>query len=110
LPSGAFTPILVTWDTTGVAIGNYTITVEATPVPGETDTADNSLPDHTVMVTVPGDVNGDGKVRIDDILAVALAFGLDLNDPTYVSNLDVNGDDKIRVDDILITTLNFGQG
>ncbi|MDH5779231.1 MAG: right-handed parallel beta-helix repeat-containing protein [Candidatus Bathyarchaeota archaeon] len=110
LPSGAFTAILVTWDTTSVVMGNYTITVEATPVPGETDTADNTLPDHTVMVTVPGDVNGDGKVRIDDILAVALAFGLDMDDPTYDPNLDVNGDDKIRIDDVLIVVVTFGLG
>jgi len=59
---------------------------------------------------VPGDVNGDGKVRIDDVLAVALAFGLDLDDPTYDPNLDANGDNKIRVDDILIAATNFGLG
>ena len=110
LPSGTFTTILFTWDTTSVAMGNYTITVEATPVPGETDITDNILPDCTVMVTVPGDVSGDGKVRIDDVLAVALAFGLDLDDPAYDPNRDVNGDDKIRIDDVLIVVVSFGLG
>jgi hypothetical protein len=30
-----------------------------------------------------GDVNGGGKVRVNDILAIALAFGLDLGDLGY---------------------------
>ncbi|MDH5733650.1 MAG: hypothetical protein OEY88_07695 [Candidatus Bathyarchaeota archaeon] len=75
---------------------------------GETDTADNLPSDHTVMVIVPSDVNGDGKVRIDNVLAIALAFALD--DLNYDSSLDVNNDDRIRVDDILIAALGFGQG
>jgi hypothetical protein len=98
------------WNTTGVSYGNYTISANATPVLGETDTTDNTLADGTILVTFPGDVNGDGKVRIDDILVVALAFGMDLDDPDYDPNVDINGDDKIRVDDILIAAQNFGLG
>lgn len=59
---------------------------------------------------IPGDINGDLKVRVDDILAVALAFSIGAGDPDHDSNLDVNCDDKIRVDDILIAALNFGLG
>ena len=56
-----------------------------------------------------GDVNRDGRVRIDDILAIALAFGSDYGDPEYEPYLDVNGDLKIRVDDVLIAAENFGR-
>ena len=110
LASGNSTTLTIPWNTTGVAMGSYTITAIATLLPDETDTPDNTLTDGTVMVTFQGDVNGDGKVRIDDILAIALAFGSDLGDPDYDPNLDVNGDDEIRVDDILIAALNFGLG
>lgn len=110
LTSGNSTTVTFMWNTTGVAKGNYIISAFATPVPGETDMTDNTLTDGIVIITFPGDVNGDRKVRIDDILAIALAFGLDLGDPDYDPNLDVNGDDKIRIDDILIAALNFGQG
>jgi hypothetical protein len=57
-----------------------------------------------------GDVNGDGKVRIDDILAVATAFGSNWGEPKYGPNLDINDDLKIRVDDVLAAAQHFGQG
>ena len=38
------------WDTTGVALGDYTIIAEASVVAGETDTTDNTLVDGTVKV------------------------------------------------------------
>ncbi|NIS79479.1 MAG: PKD domain-containing protein, partial [Anaerolineales bacterium] len=43
LGSGFTKSLTFTWDTTGVALGNYTITAVASTVPGETDTADNTL-------------------------------------------------------------------
>jgi hypothetical protein len=43
LSSGNSTTITFTWNTTGFAKGNYTISVYAEPVPGETDTADNNF-------------------------------------------------------------------
>jgi parallel beta-helix repeat protein len=54
------TPVTVdfTWNTTGFAFGNYTISAYAEPVPGETDTADNSIADGWVLVTEVGDFGG----------------------------------------------------
>ena len=71
-----------------------------------------------IMISFIGDVtqDGDGKVRIDDVLAVALAFGTSYGSPPneegyyYEPNLDITNDLKIRVDDILATALNFGAG
>ncbi len=62
LPPGEETTITLTWNTTGVAKGNYTITAYATPVPSEMDIADITLTDGWVIVTIPGDINGDFKV------------------------------------------------
>ena len=53
----------------------------------------------TAYPPIQGDVNSDGKVRVDDILAIALAFGSNYGDPKYEPILDINGDLKIRVDD-----------
>jgi len=110
LTSGNSITITFAWNTTCFAKGNYTVIAEVTSVPGEIDTADNTIVDGWVLVTFPGDVNGDKKVRVDDVLAVALAFGSDYPEPPYDPNLDVNGDLKIRVDDVLTAALNFGQG
>jgi len=104
------------WNTTGFAKGNYTIWAYAEPVEGEIDTEDNTVTDGWVVVSILGDVNGDGKVRADDVLAVALRFGTDQGGPPnsngyiYDANCDINDDLKIRVDDVLTVALNFGQG
>jgi len=58
LPNGTSTTLTFAWNTTGLAYGNYTISAAADTVPGETDTADNTLTNGDVMVTIPGDVNG----------------------------------------------------
>ena len=67
LTSGDSTTVTFTWNTTGFAKGNYTITAEATQLPGETDTLDNTLEDGWIIVTLVGDINADWKVDIEDI-------------------------------------------
>ena len=110
LSSGDYTTLTFTWNTAGVAKGSYTISAKAIVLPGETYTVGNTQIDGTVTVTFPGDVNGDYKVRVDDILAIALAFGSDYPGVSYKANLDINGDGKIRIDDVLTAAVNFGTG
>jgi ABC-type transport system substrate-binding protein len=52
----------------------------------------------------------DCKVRVDDVLSAATAFGSNPGDPRWNSNCDVNRDYKVRVDDILAVALMFGAG
>jgi len=103
------TIITFVWNTTGLAeYQNYIISAEASVVPGETDTDDNTLVDGVVRLVHIGDVNNDGQVRVDDILAIALASGSGVGDPKYHPNLDITCDGKIRIDDILAAVQNFG--
>lgn len=62
-----------------------------------------------ILVTILGDMNGDRKVRVDDILSMALAFGSQPGDPNWHPYADLNGDGKIRVDDVLIAAGEFGK-
>ena len=62
-----------------------------------------------ILVTLLGDINGDRKVRVDDVLAVALAFGKNEGDPGWDPRLDLTNDGKIRVDDILLVAGEFGK-
>ncbi|MDH5780499.1 MAG: dockerin type I domain-containing protein [Candidatus Bathyarchaeota archaeon] len=57
-----------------------------------------------------GDVNGDGKTRIDDVYAVAAAFGSTYGDEDWEDkkHFDINGDGKVRSDDVLLAALDFG--
>jgi len=73
----------------------------------------------TFEVYLLGDLNGDGKVRVDDVLFVVLRFGTDEGGPpnshgyVYDPLADLapvpDGDGKIRVDDVLTVALAFGK-
>lgn len=69
--------------------------------------------------TIPEDITGsyyhnpqlpapDCKVRVDDVLTAAMAFGSDPGHARWSSIADINGDYKVRVDDILAIALKFG--
>jgi hypothetical protein len=61
LASGNSTTLTFVWNTADFAYGNYTIWAYATPVPGETDIADNTYIDGTVqIVQASGGVNRGG--------------------------------------------------
>ena len=103
------TTITFTWDTSGFAKGNYTISAYAWPVQGETHTADNTLIDGWVFVGIVGDVNGNGKVDLEDVLAVAITYGSSVGMPKYKPNLDIDDNGKIDLADYLWTAINYGK-
>jgi len=53
LAPGQLYPFNVTWPTSSFALGNYTVKATATPVAGETNTADNTYIDSMVKITAP---------------------------------------------------------
>jgi parallel beta-helix repeat protein len=94
-----------TWDTIGLARGNYAINAYATPVPGETDITDNNLTIGWVTVTIPGDVNGDYWIDMADISMIIEWFMR--TPPNWNPNCDVNNDLTIDMADISIAIDNF---
>jgi hypothetical protein len=109
LTSRNSTTITFTWNTTGFANGNYSISAYAWPVPSETNTGDNTFVGGWVIVSIVGDVNGDGKVDLKDVFSVALAYGSYPGHPKYSPNLDINDDDTIDLKDYYATVLNYGK-
>jgi len=104
------TTITVIWDTTGWMKGNYTISANATSVLGETDMADNTMVDGTIIITIVGDVDGDRDVDIYDIVRMAGVYGVSQPDPRYDPNCDIDGDGDIDIYDIVAAAGNYGQG
>jgi hypothetical protein len=77
LLSGNSTTMTFTWNTSGFAKGNYTISAYASPVLGETDLANNNCTGGSVQITTVGDLGSrvggtdalgvfDGRVDITD--------------------------------------------
>ena len=73
-----------------------------------TVTEDTTITANFIKNHWPGDVTGDAKVRVDDVLFVAILFGSDRGDDNWDSRADVIYDSQIRVDDQLEVASHFG--
>ncbi|KPV61718.1 MAG: Periplasmic copper-binding protein (NosD) [Candidatus Bathyarchaeota archaeon BA2] len=106
LTSGKSTTITFTWNTTDVPYGNYTISATAAPVPGETDTTDNTYVDGIVVVKILGDIDGDGDVDVDDFYVFSRAYG---TSPASNPGCDLDGDGDVDKDDFYMFAGNYGK-
>jgi hypothetical protein len=114
LPNGTHTSIVYVWNTTGFAYGNYTISASASPVPGQTNTANINCTGGCVFVSLIGDLTGpngvpDGKVDIRDVHYVAIYYGTTPSSPNWNPNADINNDGKVDIKDVHIVAEHYGQ-
>jgi hypothetical protein len=71
--------------------------------------ADNTFTNGVVYVGIPGDINGDGKVDLKDVYAVAKAYGSFPGHPKWNPNCDINNDNKVDLKDYYTTCKNYGK-
>jgi parallel beta-helix repeat protein len=107
LSSGNTTTVTFVWNTSGFAKGNYTIKAYAWPVQNETDTDDNTLPDGWVIVTIPGDVNGNHLADISDLVITVNVIPSASGWPNWNPNADINGDGVCDISDLVICVGNI---
>jgi hypothetical protein len=123
LTGGNSTTLTFTWNTSGFAYGNYTVSAYVWPVAGETNLSNNNFTGGWVVVAGIGDLTGgtpnaldfvpDGRVFIVDISVVSKYFGQKA--PPAPPNVDVTGptigmpDGKVQIDDIATVSKHFGQ-
>jgi len=108
LTSGASATLTFTWNTSGFAKGNYTISAYAWPVDGEVDVS-NNLMSETVALTIPGDINGDGSVNLQDLVLLANAYGSSIGTAKWNANADINGSLTVDLSDLVILAKNYGR-
>ena len=104
MPKGSSTILTFTWNTIGWSKGNYTIWANAWPLP-----ANSTLIDGSVLVTIPGDLNGDRTVDIYDAIILAGAFNSDPGKSNWKANADINGDGSVDIYDAIILAGHFGR-
>jgi len=110
LVTGDSTVISFVWNTTGFSYGNYTVSAYAWPAQGETDLSDNNFEGGTVLVTIPGDADGDFRVKPMDLNALLVAYGSPSNpERPYNPNCDIDDDGKIGPNDLNILLNHYGQ-
>ena len=109
LSNGSSTTVTFVWNTNGFAYGNYTISAYALPTSGETNTTNNNLTGDAVTITIPGDVYGQGRVDMSDVVSICKAFGSTVGQPNYNPNCDIDNTGKVDMSDVVIALRNFGQ-
>jgi hypothetical protein len=109
LLSGQSTTIAFEWDNTGFTKGNYILSARVEPLPGETDTADNSLAHSPIYLGIPGDVNADGKVELMDFYYASSAYNSRPGNPRWNPNADINNDGTVELMDFFIMSQHYGE-
>lgn len=102
------TTLNFTWQTSIFAKGNYAVSAQADPAPLEPDRRDNTLTGKIVL-TIQGDVNGDGIVDIYDAISLAGAYASVPGSSNWNPNADLNNDTSIDIYDAIILANNYGK-
>jgi parallel beta-helix repeat protein len=106
MPNAASTVLAIEWNAT-LSYGNYTISAYAEPVAGEISTGDNNLTGITIHIGVPGDINGDGMVELQDFFVASQAFGSWPSLLRYNPTADINNDGIVEMMDFFIMSQHY---
>jgi hypothetical protein len=102
VPTGGQISLEASWDGDLYGVGDIerdNIMVIATVYDSSTMDTDETI---AVMPVIPGDINADGVVNVEDLLLLLAAWG----NPGGPE--DVNGDGVVNVEDLLILLANWG--
>jgi hypothetical protein len=112
LGSTGQTTLTFVWDTTGLDLGNYTISSYAWPVSDEDRVSDNNCTGGAITISLIGDITGpsgspDGTIDVRDLGLAARCFGSPSGISPWEPNVDVNNDGKINMKDIGLVARSF---
>jgi hypothetical protein len=108
LDPGTSGVVTLWWNTTELGFGNYTVQVFIPPLPFQIDTSNNNFT-ATATVTIPGDLNGDFKVSLQDLVILANAYGSTSGAPKWNPNADIDGNGKVGLPDLVTLANHYGQ-
>ena len=101
--------LMFAWNTSGLTYGNFTVSAHAQPVAGQNDTSGNDFVLGTVKITVPGDINGDFKVSLVDLVMLAQAYGSKPNGANWNANADIDNNGIVGLSDLVLLAQHYGQ-
>jgi hypothetical protein len=98
-----------TWYLTDVTLGEYTVSGKVVVPTGDHDPRNDEASDGTLLVKIPGDIDGNAIVNSDDFLKFGLAFGSTPAATNWNEQADFDKTNKVDSIDFLIFGLNFGE-
>jgi len=109
LASGESATITFSWNTSGFAKGDYSVSATADQILEDTDITDNTFVDGKVKITFVGDVQGDGKVDATDLSDLMKAYASCPQSPVWNPNCDFNDDKRVDALDLSDLGKHYGQ-
>ena len=103
------TVLVFTWKTAGLAYGNYTVGAFAQPVAGQADVSGNDFTLGLMKVTIPGDIDGNFRVQLSDLVLLAQAYGSRAAVSNWNPNGDIDGNGVVGLSDLVILAQHYGQ-
>jgi parallel beta-helix repeat protein len=95
------------WNTTGFSYGNYTLTATAQLDPSDKGTTNNSTT--SVIVTIPGDINGKYSVDLTDLVILANSYGSGPNSGRWNANADIDDNGVVGLTDLTLLAVHYAQ-
>jgi hypothetical protein len=89
--------------------GNYTIWASCLLPAGENSLANNKCTGGTIIITIPGDINGDFKANLQDLVLLSNAYNSHFNDSKWNPNADINGNGAVDLADLFLLANHYNQ-
>lgn len=109
LPTGMSTGLNFDWNTAGFAYGSYTLSAHISLVAGETNMGNNSYMCGHITITIPGDIDGNLKVNLVDLVEIGQAYNSKLGASNWNPNADIDGNGKVDLVDLVTLATNYGK-
>jgi hypothetical protein len=87
------------WNTTRFPCDKYDLNV----------TAGSLTAERSVVLTIPGDINGDFRCDLSDLVLLGKAYNTSPGDPKWNPNADINGDGTCGLSDLVIMAKHYNQ-
>jgi hypothetical protein len=108
LTRGMSTNVSFTLNLTNFNYGNYTMSAYAWPAAGEMDRTNSNMTSW-IIVTIPGDVDGNFQVTLTDLVLLANAYSSHPSDQKWNPNADINGNGAVDLSDLVLMANHYGQ-
>jgi len=103
------TTLTYTWQTGSFDKAKYVISANATAIPGETNTADNTYTYGLVSVMIMGDIDGNGWVNVLDAIDLSNSFGKSIGQTGFNPDADFDDNGVVNILDAITLANHYNQ-